>query len=127
MIAPKSHDKLAPLVAMPPQSGKRIFPDLGRGLPCEIQGEFSARFRPSASGAGLEDRKRDAKDLLAEYEKSMESLGNRRPKYTEYPRMFGLSPLNNFPPLIANHAVYRRLQRTTQSRRGSEDQGREVG
>lgn len=113
MIAPKSHDKLAPLVAMPSQSGKRIFPDLGRGLPCEIQGEFSAKFRPSASGAGLEDRKRDAKDLLAEYEKSMESLGNRRPKYTEYPRMFGPSPLYHLPDSSLTMLFCRCLQRAT--------------
>ena len=104
-IAPKSHDKLAPLVAMPSQSGKSIFPESERSLPCEIQGEFSAKFRPSASGAGLEDRKRDAEDLLAEYEKSMESLGNRRPKYTEYPRMFGPSLLHYFPLFLANRTV----------------------
>lgn len=90
---------------MPPQSGKRIFPESERSLPCEIQGEFSAKFRPSASGSGLEDRKRDANDLLAEYEKSMESLGNRRPKYTEYPRTFGPSPLHHLTGFLANRAV----------------------
>ena len=88
MIAPKSYDKLAPLVALPSQSGKPITPEMGRSLPCEIQGTFSAKFKPSPDGTGLEDRRREAKDALAEYDKAMEALGNHRPKYTEYPRMF---------------------------------------
>lgn len=87
-IAPKNHDKLSPLVAMPSRSGKRIFSEPGRSLPCEIQGVFTTKFKPSSNGAGLEDRSREAKDALAEYDKSMLALGNRRPKYTEYPHAF---------------------------------------
>ncbi|CAI4215314.1 unnamed protein product [Parascedosporium putredinis] len=85
---PKSYDKLAPLVALPSQSRKPVLPGAGRSLPCEIQGQFSDRFRPSDSGAGLEDRKRDAKDLLTQFEKAMSDLGPCRPKYTEYPHAF---------------------------------------
>lgn len=99
-IVPRSYDKLTPLVAMPSQSGRCIFPEEERNLPCEIQGKFSANFKPSPNGSGLEDRRRDAKDALAEYDKSMEALGNHRPKYTEYPRMLKLYPCNAPHPFL---------------------------
>jgi hypothetical protein len=102
MTVPKSYDKLAPLVAMPPQSGKPIFPELERSLACEIQGVFSDKFKPSQQGSGLEDRRREARALLAEYDAAMESLGPRRPKYTEYPRMSKL-PLYNCPYDLVQH------------------------
>ena len=103
-IAPKSYDKLAPLVAMPSRSGKRIFPELKRSLPCEIQGVFSTKFDPSPNGAGLERRSREARDSLAEYDRSMKALGNNRPKYTEYLRMFWALPrILSFPNSCVTH------------------------
>jgi hypothetical protein len=84
--APKSYDKLAPLVALPSKSGKRMVPELGYNLPCELQGRFTSQYRPSPNKSGLDDRKEEAAALLDEYDRSMGALGKRRPKYTEYPR-----------------------------------------
>ncbi|PON28159.1 hypothetical protein TGAM01_v202653 [Trichoderma gamsii] len=85
--APKSYDKLSPCVALPPHSDRSLVPELGY-LPCEIQGKFSAQYRPSADRIGLDERREEARQLLAEYDRSMYSLGKRRPKYTEYPHAF---------------------------------------
>jgi hypothetical protein len=87
LLAPKSYDKLSPCVALPPHNDRSLVPELGY-LPCEIQGKFSTQYRPSADKSGLDERREEAKLLLAEYDRSMYSLGKRRPKYTEYPRMF---------------------------------------
>jgi hypothetical protein len=86
--APKSYDKLAPLVALPPRSGKQMVPELGYNLPCELQGRFTSQYRPSVNKVGLDDRRDEAKSLLDDFDKSMSSLGKRRPKYTEYPHAF---------------------------------------
>jgi hypothetical protein len=85
-LAPKSYDKLSPCIALPPHSDRSLVPELGY-LPCEIQGKFSTQYRPSADRSGLDERREEARQLLAEYDRSMYSLGKRRPKYTEYPRM----------------------------------------
>ncbi|KHN96534.1 zinc finger protein [Metarhizium album ARSEF 1941] len=86
--APKSYDKLAPLVALPPKSGRPIVPQLGYPLPCEVQGRFSSKYRPSLDKSGLDERRAEAKTLLDEYDRSMQALGKRQPKYTEYPHAF---------------------------------------
>lgn len=86
--APKSFDKLAPLVTLPPRSGKAMVPELGYPLPCEIQGKFTTQYRPAPDRAGLNERRMEAKDLLDQFEASMKAMGNRRPKYTEYPHAF---------------------------------------
>ncbi|PNY27643.1 Uncharacterized protein TCAP_02430 [Tolypocladium capitatum] len=86
--APKSYDKLTPLVAVPPRSGRSVVAGLGYGLPCEIQGNFTNQYKPSFDKAGLDERKAEAKDLLDEYDRSMKALGKRQPKYTEYPNAF---------------------------------------
>ncbi|KAG6100240.1 hypothetical protein E4U31_004068 [Claviceps sp. LM219 group G6] len=83
--APKSFDKLAPLVALPPRSGQPIVPELGFALPCEVQGRFTSKYRPSAEKSGFDERRAEAKILLDEYDQSMRNLGKRQPKYTEYP------------------------------------------
>lgn len=88
MPAPKSYDKLAPLVALPPRSGKPLIPELGRALPCEIQGMFANEFQPSPDKSGLEERKQESKQNLADFESAMKGLGKSRPKYTEYPHAF---------------------------------------
>ncbi|KAH8171440.1 C-x8-C-x5-C-x3-H type zinc finger protein [Sarocladium implicatum] len=85
---PKSFDKLAPLVALPPRSGKSVVPELGYPLPCQIQGRFSSQYQPSAEKTGLEQRKDEAYALLDEYNRSMKAIGKRQPKYTEYPHAF---------------------------------------
>lgn len=84
--APKSYDKLSPLVALPPRSGKSMVPELGYPLPCEVQGRFTSKYRPSIDKSGLDERRAEAKILLDDYDRSMRSLGKRQPKYTEYPR-----------------------------------------
>lgn len=84
--APKSYDKLAPLVALPSRSGKPMVPELGYNLPCEVQGKFTSSYRPSAHKLGLDERRTEAKVLLDNYDNTMKRLGKRRPKYTEYPR-----------------------------------------
>jgi hypothetical protein len=84
--APKSYDKLAPLVAVPPRSKKPIVPELGYDLPCEVQGRFTSRYRPAFDRIGLDERRMESKSLLDEFDNSMKALGKRRPKYTEYPR-----------------------------------------
>ncbi|KAF5127453.1 hypothetical protein E5D57_008385 [Metarhizium anisopliae] len=86
--APKSYDKLAPLVALPPRSGRSIVPELGYSLPCEVQGRFTSKYRPSLDKSGLDERRTEAKTLLDEYDRSMQALGKRQPKYTEYPHAF---------------------------------------
>ncbi|KND88322.1 hypothetical protein TOPH_06995, partial [Tolypocladium ophioglossoides CBS 100239] len=86
--APKSYDKLTPLVAVPPRSGRSVVAGLGYGLPCEIQGNFTNQYKPSFDKAGLDERKAEAKNLLDEYDRSMKALGKRQPKYTEYPNAF---------------------------------------
>nr|XP_036589518.1 c-x8-c-x5-c-x3-h type zinc finger protein [Colletotrichum truncatum]KAF6801523.1 c-x8-c-x5-c-x3-h type zinc finger protein [Colletotrichum truncatum] len=87
--APKSYDRLAPLVALPSSSGKRILPELVSDLPCEIQGKFTDKYRPSANFAGKpEDRETEARALLDQYTHEMKLLGNRRPKYADYPFTF---------------------------------------
>lgn len=86
MPAPKSFDKLAPLVALPARSGKSMVPELGYDLPCEIQGKFTSQYRPIPEKGGLDERRIEAKPLLDQFEASMKGLGKRRPKYTEYPR-----------------------------------------
>jgi hypothetical protein len=74
-------------VALPPKSGKPILPELGYDLPCEVQGRFSDKYKPSLDTVGgLAERQREAKILLEEYDKAMKALGKRRPKYMEYPR-----------------------------------------
>ncbi|KAG6004968.1 hypothetical protein E4U21_000591 [Claviceps maximensis] len=83
--APKSYDKLAPLVALPPRSGQPIIPELGYALPCEVQGRFTSQYRPSVEKSGFDERRDEAKTLLDEYDQSMRILGKRQPKYTEYP------------------------------------------
>lgn len=88
MPAPKSFDKLAPLVTLPPRSGKAMVPELGYSLPCEIQGKFTGQYRPAPDRAGLNERRMEAKDLLDQFEASMKAMGKRRPKYTEYPHGF---------------------------------------
>lgn len=85
---PKSFDKLAPLVTLPPRSGKAMVPELGYSLPCEIQGNFTSQYRPAPDRAGLNERRMEAKDLLDQFEVSMKAMGKRRPKYTEYPHAF---------------------------------------
>lgn len=84
--APKSYDKLSPLVALPSRSGKPIVPELGYWLPCEVQGRFTSQYRPSFDKCGLDERRVEAKGLLDDYDRSMKALGKRQPKYTEYPR-----------------------------------------
>ncbi|KAF5569772.1 hypothetical protein FPHYL_1761 [Fusarium phyllophilum] len=86
--APKSYDKLAPLVALPPRSGRQMVPELGYSLPCEVQGRFTSQYRPSPDKGGLDERRMEAKMLLDDFDRSMKSLGKRRPKYTEYPHAF---------------------------------------
>lgn len=86
--APKSYDKLAPLVALPPRSGKPLVPELGYDLPCEIQGKFTNKYRPAFDRVGLDERRIEAKGLLDDFDRSMKTLGKRRPKYTEYPHSF---------------------------------------
>ncbi|PFH60452.1 hypothetical protein XA68_10927 [Ophiocordyceps unilateralis] len=86
--APKSYDKLAPLVAVPPRSGKTAVPGLGYDLPCEIQGKFTGQYKPSFDRIGLDERRDEAKTLLDNYDRSMRALGKRQPKYTEYPHAF---------------------------------------
>jgi hypothetical protein len=86
--APKSYDKLAPLVALPPRSSKALVPELEYDLPCEVQGRFTNRYRPAFDKIGLDERRIEAKTLLDDFDRSMKSLGKRRPKYTEYPHAF---------------------------------------
>ena len=86
--APKSYDKLAPLIALPPRSQKPMVPELGYSLPCEIQGNFTVHYRPAPDNFGLDERRTEGKDLLDSFEHSMKSLGKKRPKYTEYPHSF---------------------------------------
>ncbi|KAK7408374.1 hypothetical protein QQX98_009470 [Neonectria punicea] len=86
--APKSYDKLAPLVALPSRTGKAMVPELGYSLPCEVQGRFTSQYRPSPEKGGLDERRIEAKELLDEFDRSMKGLGKRRPKYTEYPHAF---------------------------------------
>lgn len=86
--APKSYDKLVPLVALPPRSGKPLVPELGSDLPCEIQGKFTQKYRPAFDRVGLDERRIEAKTLLDDFDRSMKSLGKKRPKYTEYPHAF---------------------------------------
>ncbi|KAL2758287.1 hypothetical protein ACRALDRAFT_2025891 [Sodiomyces alcalophilus JCM 7366] len=86
---PRSYDRLAPMVALPSQSGRPIMPDLGYPLPCEIQGKFADRYKPSANFVGKpEDREMEAKALIDEYQQAMKGLGHRRPKYADYPFAF---------------------------------------
>ncbi|OTA05264.1 hypothetical protein A9Z42_0059250 [Trichoderma parareesei] len=85
--APKSYDKLSPCIALPSRNERPAVPELGY-LPCEIQGKFSAQYRPSADKGGLDERREEASQLLDEYDRSMQALGKRRPKYTEYPHAF---------------------------------------
>ncbi|ESU17048.1 hypothetical protein FGSG_13745 [Fusarium graminearum PH-1] len=86
--APKSYDKLAPLVALPARSGRQMVPELGYNLPCEVQGRFTNQYRPSPDKGGLDERRMEAKGLLDDFDRSMKNLGKRRPKYTEYPHAF---------------------------------------
>ncbi|KAF4343319.1 hypothetical protein FBEOM_2723 [Fusarium beomiforme] len=86
--APKSYDKLAPLVALPARSGRQMVPELGYSLPCEVQGHFTSQYRPSPDKGGLDERRMEAKALLDDFDRSMKALGKRRPKYTEYPHAF---------------------------------------
>ncbi|GKU18736.1 unnamed protein product [Fusarium langsethiae] len=86
--APKSYDKLAPLVALPARSGRQMIPELGYNLPCEVQGRFTSQYRPSPDKGGLDERRMEAKGLLDDFDRAMKSLGKRRPKYTEYPHAF---------------------------------------
>ncbi|TDZ44875.1 hypothetical protein CTRI78_v009290 [Colletotrichum trifolii] len=84
--APKSYDRLAPVVALPSISGKKILPELSHDLPCEIQGRFTDKYRPSAHFSGrLQDRELEAKPYIDQYQREMRLLGARRPKYTDYP------------------------------------------
>lgn len=85
----KTYDRLPPMIALPSQSGKRALPGLGYELPCEIQGRFTDKYRPSTtSAAKLADREKEAKALIDDYERGMKALGARRPKYTDYPFAF---------------------------------------
>ncbi|UNI21201.1 hypothetical protein JDV02_007211 [Purpureocillium takamizusanense] len=86
--APKSFDKLSPMVAVPSRSGKPAVIGLGYALPCEVQGRFTSQYKPSLDKAGLDERRDEAKDLLGDYDRSMKALGKRQPKYTEYPHSF---------------------------------------
>ncbi|KAF5021344.1 hypothetical protein F66182_6612 [Fusarium sp. NRRL 66182] len=86
--APKSYDKLAPLVALPARSGRPMVPELGYSLPCEVQGRFTNQYRPSPDKGGLDERRMEAKVLLDDFDRAMKGLGKRRPKYTEYPHAF---------------------------------------
>ncbi|OAQ83485.1 C-x8-C-x5-C-x3-H type zinc finger protein [Purpureocillium lilacinum] len=86
--APKSFDKLSPMVAVPSRSGKPAVIGLGYALPCEVQGRFTSQYKPSLDKAGLDERKDEAKDLLGDYDRAMKALGKRQPKYTEYPHSF---------------------------------------
>lgn len=86
--APKSYDKLAPLVALPPRSKRPIVPELGYDLPCEVQGRFTIQYQPAFNKIGLDERRIEAKSSLDEFDRSMKALGKRRPKYTEYPHAF---------------------------------------
>ncbi|KAF4963753.1 hypothetical protein FSARC_8236 [Fusarium sarcochroum] len=86
--APKSYDKLAPLVALPARSGRQMVPELGYSLPCEVQGRFTSQYRPYPDKGGLDERRFEAKVLLDDFDRSMKGLGKRRPKYTEYPHAF---------------------------------------
>lgn len=86
--APKSYDKLAPLVAIPARSGRQMVPELGYSLPCEVQGRFTSQYRPSPDKGGLDERRIEAKVLLDDFDRAMKGLGKRRPKYTEYPHAF---------------------------------------
>ncbi|KEY72087.1 hypothetical protein S7711_00103 [Stachybotrys chartarum IBT 7711] len=86
--APKSYDKLAPLIALPPRSNKPMVPELGYPLPCELQGKFSSQYRPAMDKGGLDERRIEAKASLDDFDRSMAVLGKRRPKYTEYPHAF---------------------------------------
>ncbi|KAM5352650.1 hypothetical protein ACJ41O_005372 [Fusarium nematophilum] len=86
--APKSYDKLAPLVALPARSGRQMIPEFGYSLPCEVQGRFTSQYRPSPDKGGLDERRIEAKILLDEFDRAMKGLGKRRPKYTEYPHAF---------------------------------------
>ena len=88
MKAPKSYDKLAPLVAVPSRSKKAILPETGHDLPCEVQGRFTSHYRPAYDKTGLDERRLEAKPLLDEFDSSMKALGKKRPKYTEYPHSF---------------------------------------
>ncbi|PNH75757.1 hypothetical protein VD0001_g1834 [Verticillium dahliae] len=86
---PKSYDRLAPLVALPSQSGRRILPGANHELPCEIQGKFTDKYKPSLNFGGKpEDREREAKPFIDQYQKEMKALGNRKPKYADYPFTF---------------------------------------
>ena len=85
-IAPKSYDKLSPCIALPSHHERPVIPELGY-LPCEIQGRFSTQYQPSTEKGGLDERRDEASQLLDEFDRSMNALGKRRPKYTEYPRM----------------------------------------
>ncbi|KAF5507691.1 hypothetical protein CGCA056_v013306 [Colletotrichum aenigma] len=88
-LSTKGYDRLAPLVALPSSSGKRIIPELASELPCEIQGKFADRYRPSGIiPAKPEDREFEARALLDQYNREMKQLGNRRPKYADYPFTF---------------------------------------
>ncbi|KAH6697279.1 hypothetical protein F5X68DRAFT_125952 [Plectosphaerella plurivora] len=85
----KTYDRLPPMIAQPSQSGKRALPGHGHELPCEIQGRFADKYRPSAiPAAKLSDREKEAKVPLDEYERGMKALGPRRPKYADYPFAF---------------------------------------
>ncbi|KAF5662208.1 transcription factor [Fusarium heterosporum] len=86
--APKSYDKLAPLVAQPARSGRQMVPELGYNLPCEVQGRFTSQYRPSPDKGGLDERRMESEALLDEFDRAMKGLGKRRPKYTEYPHAF---------------------------------------
>ena len=86
--APKSYDKLAPLVALPPRSSKALVPELEYDLPSEVQGRFTNQYRPAFDKIGLDERRIEAKALLDDFDRSMKALGKRRPKYTEYPHAF---------------------------------------
>ncbi|KAM0430619.1 hypothetical protein ACHAQK_010570 [Fusarium lateritium] len=86
--APKSYDKLAPLVAQPARSGRQMVPELGYSLPCEVQGRFTSQYRPSPDKGGLDERRMESEALLDEFDRAMKGLGKRRPKYTEYPHAF---------------------------------------
>ncbi|KAF4972397.1 hypothetical protein FZEAL_9597, partial [Fusarium zealandicum] len=86
--APKSYDKLAPLVALPARSARQMVPELGYSLPCEVQGRFTSQYRPSPDKGGLDERRIEAKVLLDDFDRAMKGLGKRRPKYTEYPHAF---------------------------------------
>ncbi|EFQ29025.1 hypothetical protein CGRA01v4_11382 [Colletotrichum graminicola] len=89
LAAPKSYDRLAPLVALPSTSGRPILPELGRDLPCEIQGRFTDRYRPSMNFVGQPgDREAEAKDLIEQYGREMGDLKSGRPKYSEFPFTF---------------------------------------